>query len=315
MTSTNKTKNDNGLFTRLKKSLSKTHKTFVRRVDEITFGKRLISGEILEKIEEVLITSDIGVSTSQNLMDKIRWKVDRDELKDPEKIHTVLKDEILTILNFQEHPLNLQTSHKPFTILTVGVNGTGKTTTIAKMANIFNSRGYSVLLAAADTFRAAAIEQLEVWAERTGCQVIKHKHGADPSAVVFDSIKTAHSRGIDILIIDTAGRLHTKAPLMEELKKVSRIIGREIPGAPHETLLVLDATTGQNAILQAKIFSEAINISGIALTKLDGTAKGGVIIGISESMNIPVRFIGVGEKIDDLHEFNAQKFVNALFEE
>jgi fused signal recognition particle receptor len=304
-----------GFFKRLKEGLTKTHKSVIRRIDEITFGKKEISKDLIKSLEEILITSDLGVSTVQSLMEKIRLKVDRKELQQPDKIRSALKEEILSILSRNEQPLVIQNNHKPFTILTVGVNGTGKTTTIAKLANIFKDKGYSVLLAAADTFRAAAIDQLEIWGGRVGCNVIKHKQGSDPSAVAFDSLKSALANNIDVLIIDTAGRLHTKAPLMEEIKKVSRIIGRELPGAPHETLLVLDSTTGQNAISQAKFFKEAVNISGIALTKLDGSAKGGVIVGISEIMKIPIRFIGVGEKIDDLREFNAKDFVDALFDE
>lgn len=304
-----------GFFKRLKAGLSKTHTTVIRRLDEITFGKREISEDLLDSLEEILITSDLGVLTAQNLMEKIRWKVDRKELQQPEKIRDSLKDEIYLILSQQEQPLEIKTEQKPFTILTVGANGTGKTTTIAKMANIFKNQGHSVLLAAADTFRAAAIDQLEIWGNRVGCNVIKHKQGADPSAVAFDALKSAKAKDIDVLIIDTAGRLHTKAPLMEEMKKVNKVISRQHPGAPHETLLVLDSTTGQNAISQAKMFKDAINISGIALTKLDGTAKGGVIVAISQILQIPIRYIGVGEKIDDLREFNAKDFVDALFED
>jgi fused signal recognition particle receptor len=310
-----KIKEKSGFFKRLKAGLSKTHTTVIRRLDEITFGKREISEDLLDSLEEILITSDLGVLTVQNLMEKIRWKVDRKELQQPERIRDSLKDEISLILSQQEQPLEIKTEQKPFTILTVGVNGTGKTTTIAKMANIFKNQGHSVLLAAADTFRAAAIDQLEIWGNRVGCNVIKHKQGADPSAVAFDALKSAKAKDIDVLIIDTAGRLHTKAPLMEEIKKVNKVISRQHPGAPHETLLVLDSTTGQNAISQAKMFKDAINISGIALTKLDGTAKGGVIVAISQILQIPIRYIGVGEKIDDLREFNAKDFVDALFED
>jgi fused signal recognition particle receptor len=266
-------------------------------------------------MEEVLITSDLGITIVQNLMEKIRWQVSRNELQDPAKIHQALKEEIFSMLAQQQQPLRVVAEKRPFTLLTVGVNGTGKTTTIAKIAYILKRQGHSVLLAAADTFRAAAVEQLEVWGKRVDCPVIKHRQGADPSAVAFDALKSARASNCDVLIIDTAGRLHTKAPLMEEVKKVHRIISREHPGAPHETLLVLDATTGQNAITQAKTFKEAVNVTGIALTKLDGTAKGGVIIAISEMMRIPIRYIGVGEKLDDLREFDAREFVDALFEE
>ncbi len=308
-------KEHSGFFKRLKAGLAKTHQAVTRRIEEITLGKREISKELLENLEEILIASDLGVSTVDILMQKIKWRVERKELQNADRLTEALKEGIFDILAAHEKPLVITPEIKPYVILTVGVNGTGKTTTIAKMANIFKTSGHSVLLAAADTFRAAAIDQLEIWGERVGCRVIKHKHGADPSAVVFDALKSAQSKNIDILIIDTAGRLHTQAPLMEEIKKIQRIISREMPGAPHETVLVLDATIGQNAIAQAKFFKDAINISGIVLTKLDGTAKGGVIVGISESLGIPVRFVGVGEKIDDLREFNARDFVDALFED
>ncbi len=304
-----------GFFQRLKQGLMKTHQNVVRRIEELTLGKREISRELLDSIEEILITADLGAATVQRLMDKIKWQVDRKELQNPQSIQAALKQEILAILAPQEQPLRVAAGQKPFVILTVGVNGTGKTTTIAKIANIFKANGSSVLLAAADTFRAAAIDQLEIWADRVGCKVIKHKQGADPSAVAFDALKSAQAKGADVLIIDTAGRLHTKAPLMDEIKKVHRIISREHPGAPHETLLVLDSTTGQNAISQAALFKNALAITGIALTKLDGTAKGGVIVGISQALQIPIRYIGVGEKIDDLREFKAADFVDALFED
>lgn len=304
-----------GFFKRLKDGLSKTHTAIVRRIEEVTVGKREISEDLLDQIEEVLISADIGIATIQTLMDSIRWKVKRRELEEAGALKDAIKTEIHTMLAHGEKILQVDTARRPFVILTVGVNGTGKTTTIAKMAHLFKTQGHSVLLAAADTFRAAAVEQLEIWGHRAGCDVIKHKSGADPSAVVFDSLKAAQARGTDVLIIDTAGRLHTKIPLMEEIKKVNRVISRELPGAPHETLLALDATTGQNAVAQAKIFKEALSISGIALTKLDGTAKGGVIVAICEELRLPIRFIGVGEKMDDLRAFNARDFVDALFED
>ncbi|MCX5895777.1 MAG: signal recognition particle-docking protein FtsY [Proteobacteria bacterium] len=308
-------KEKRGFFKRFKDGLSKTHNAIVRRIEEITIGKREISEDLLENIEEILVGADIGITTIQKLMDIIRWKIKRKELNDPEKIRDVIKAEIKSILTRDEKVLHIDTAQRPFIILIVGVNGTGKTTTIAKMAHLFHQQGKSVLLAAADTFRAAAIEQLEIWGKRAGCEVIKHKSGADPSAVVFDALKSAQAKNYDILIVDTAGRLHTKVPLMEEIKKVYRVISKEVSGAPHETLLVLDATTGQNAISQAKIFKKVLNISGIALTKLDGTAKGGVIIAICEELNIPIRFVGIGEKMDDLREFDAEDFVDALFED
>ena len=310
-----KNKATGGLFARLKKGLSKTHKAVTRKIEEATMGQRKISEDVLNNLEEALITSDLGVATVDQLMAKIRWQVKRNELDDAHKIKQTLRDAIRDILLKTEQALEIQPVQKPFTILTIGVNGTGKTTTIAKLAEIFKQQGHSVMLAAADTFRAAAIEQLEIWGKRTGCEVIKHAPGADPSAVAFDALQSARARSVDILIIDTAGRLHTKAPLMEELKKIERIITREHQDAPHETLLVLDATTGQNAISQAKIFSEALKVTGIALTKLDGTAKGGVIVGISDALHIPIRYIGVGEQVEDLRPFNADDFVDALFDD
>lgn len=304
-----------GFFQRLKSGLAKTRETIVKRIDELTFGKRTIDRELLEHVEEILISADLGAATVQKLMEKIRWQVSRNELESPERIKEALKAEIKNILITHENGFEIDKTKKPFVILTVGVNGSGKTTTIAKIAHVLKQQGLSVILAAGDTFRAAAIEQLDIWANRVDAQIVKHKHGADPSAVAFDGVKTAVNAGADVLIIDTAGRLHTKAPLMEELKKMSRTVSKQVDTAPHEVLLVLDATTGQNAISQAKIFKESLNISGIALTKLDGTAKGGVIVAISEALQIPIHFIGVGEKMDDLRPFNADEFVEALFDD
>ncbi|MDY6857348.1 MAG: signal recognition particle-docking protein FtsY [Thermodesulfobacteriota bacterium] len=304
-------KDEKGILNRLKEGLSRTREGFTGKVDRLVFGKKEIDDELLEELEEVLITSDIGVQTTFKLIESIKEKVRRKELDDPELLKKCFYENILEILEAQEKPIEI--SSRPFIILVVGVNGVGKTTTIAKMANMFKQEGKSVILAAADTFRAAAIEQLDIWGERVGCKVIKHQDGADPSAVVFDSIKAATARGIDVLIIDTAGRLHTKVNLMEELKKIQRIIKREIPDAPHEVLLILDATTGQNAISQAKLFKDETDITGIALTKLDGTAKGGIIIGISDELKIPLRYVGIGEKMDDLKVFNAKRFTKALF--
>lgn len=304
-----------GFFARLKQGLAKTHQAVTRKIEEATMGRREISEAVLEKLEEALVTSDLGIATVEQLMGKIRWQVKRNELNDADKIKDSLRSAIRDILVTTEQLLVIDPLQKPFTILTIGVNGAGKTTTIAKLAEIFKQQGHSVMLAAADTFRAAAIEQLEIWGERTGCRVIKHAPGADPSAVAFDALQSARARSADVLIIDTAGRLHTKAPLMEELKKIERIIAREHPGAPHETLLILDATNGQNAISQARIFSSALKVTGIALTKLDGTAKGGVIVGIADALHIPIRYVGVGEKVEDLRPFNARDFVDALFDD
>jgi fused signal recognition particle receptor len=301
-----------GFFQRLKEGLAKTHQTFVNKIDQLVVGKRKIDDDLLAELEEALITSDLGVKTTQTLLDSLTVSLQGKEFEDPGLLKKSLKEEIFRILSPLEKPFDLA-SARPFVIMVVGVNGTGKTTTIGKIAQKLRGEGKSVLLVAADTFRAAAIEQLEIWGERVGCEVIKQKGGADPSAVVFDGLKTAQSRHFDVVLVDTAGRLHTKINLMEELKKIKRIMTRETPGAPHEVLLVLDATTGQNAIAQAKIFTQAVGITGIVLTKLDGTAKGGVLIGISGELKIPLRYIGIGEKADDLREFNARDFVEALF--
>jgi fused signal recognition particle receptor len=301
-----------GFFQRLKEGLFKTHEGLVSKIDELVAGKKEIDEGLLAELEEILITSDIGVKTTQELLDNLTAKVQRKELEDADLLRQSLQEQIFQILSRQEKPLNLEAA-RPFIIMVIGVNGTGKTTTIGKIAQKFKAQGKSVLLVAADTFRAAAIEQLEIWGQRANCEVIKQKSGSDPSAVVFDALKAAKSRSSDVMIVDTAGRLHTKINLMEELKKVKRIVDREVPGAPHEILLVLDATTGQNAIAQAKMFNQSLGVTGIVLTKLDGTAKGGILIAISDELKIPLRYIGIGEKVDDLREFNARDFVEALF--
>jgi fused signal recognition particle receptor len=301
-----------GFFQRLKEGLFKTHEGLVSKIDELVAGKKEIDEGLLAELEEILITSDIGVKTTQELLDNLTAKVQRKELEDADLLRQSLQEQIFQILSRQEKPLNLEAA-RPFIIMVIGVNGTGKTTTIGKIAQKFKAQGKSVLLVAADTFRAAAIEQLEIWGQRVNCEVIKQKSGSDPSAVVFDALKAAKSRSSDVMIVDTAGRLHTKINLMEELKKVKRIVDREVPGAPHEILLVLDATTGQNAIAQAKMFNQSLGVTGIVLTKLDGTAKGGILIAISDELKIPLRYIGIGEKVDDLREFNARDFVEALF--
>jgi fused signal recognition particle receptor len=301
-----------GFFHRLKEGLFKTHQGMVSKIDQLLSGKKKIDDLLLEELEEILITSDIGVKTTRQLLDKVSEKVKRKELEDADQLKKALQEEMFLILHQQENPLDVSSAN-PFVIMVIGVNGTGKTTTLSKMAQKFKARGKSVLLVAGDTFRAAAIEQLEIWGQRVGCEVIKHQSGSDPSAVVFDALKAGKARGMDIIIVDTAGRLHTKVNLMEELKKVKRVMAREIPNSPHEILLVLDATTGQNAISQAKMFNRELGVTGIVLTKLDGTAKGGILISISDELKIPIRYIGVGEKADDLREFNARDFVDALF--
>jgi fused signal recognition particle receptor len=301
-----------GFFQRLKQGLFKTHQSLVNKIDQLVAGKKKIDDHLLEELEEILITSDIGVKTTHKLLHDVNIKVQRKELEDADLLKKNLQEQMLQILSQQESSLNLSAA-RPFVIMVIGVNGTGKTTTIGKMAQKFKGGGKSVLLVAADTFRAAAIEQLEIWGQRVGSEIIKQKSGADPSAVVFDGLKAAKSRGTDIVLVDTAGRLHTKVNLMEELKKIKRIMEREIPGAPHEVLLVLDATTGQNSISQAKMFNQTVGVTGIVLTKLDGTAKGGILISISDELKIPLRYIGIGEKVDDLREFNARDFVEALF--
>jgi len=297
-------------FDRLKEGLAKTRKGLVEKVESIFLG-RAIDEKSLEELEEVLIMADVGTKAAEEIMTSIREKAKRGEVKDTVSLKELLKKEMVSILG-NSQPLLLH-GERPFVILSVGVNGTGKTTTIGKLAHRFHSQGLSVLLAAGDTFRAAGIEQLEIWAKRANAQFVKHKSGADPAAVAFDAIEAAKHREVDVVIVDTAGRLHTKSPLMEELKKVKRTIGKSMPSAPQEILLVVDATTGQNALRQSEMFNDAIGITGIALTKLDGTAKGGIILAIKKTFNIPVRLIGIGEGIDDLRDFNPVEFVDALF--
>jgi len=301
-----------GLFSRLKKGLSKTRQRFVGTLDGLFYGKKQIDEEFLEQLEEILLTSDLGVQTSYRLFAEVEEKVSHQALEDPEHLRSFLQQEIQKILQGAEQPWEIKA--KPYVIMAVGVNGVGKTTTIGKLAAIFTAQGKEVLLGAADTFRAAAIEQLEIWSERAGVPLIRQKMGADPAAVSFDTVQSAVSRGVDVAIIDTAGRLHTKVNLMDELKKMKRVISKALPGAPHEILLVLDANTGQNAINQARMFHEALGITGLVMTKLDGTAKGGVIVGVCDELKLPVRYIGIGEQLDDLRPFKAEDFVNALFD-
>jgi fused signal recognition particle receptor len=311
MASNNESK---GFFERLKAGLALTRNAFIKNIDDILLGERVISQKLFEELEETLIMADVGPAFTYELIEKMKEQAKRNELGDAEILRKVLRDTITDTLKKNEAPLHIP-KNELFTIMVVGVNGTGKTTTIGKLANSLKKDGTSVMLVAADTFRAAAIEQLEIWSQRVDAPLIKQKTGADPSAVVFDAIVAAKARKADAVIIDTAGRLHTKINLMEELKKMKRIIERELPGAPHEILLVLDATTGQNAVVQAKMFNDEIGVTGIILTKLDGTAKGGVIIGIARELNIPIRYIGIGERLDDLKIFKSAEFVDALFEQ
>jgi len=297
-----------GYFRRLKDRLSKTRKTLSDGFDRIFAGKKQIDADLLEELEELLITSDIGVETALALIEKVSSA----KISEVNQIKSFLKDEILKILEPQPRQPESQLA-APQVIMIVGVNGTGKTTTIGKMAASATASGKKVLIAAADTFRAAAIEQLMIWAERAQAEIVKHKEKADPAAVAFDAVQAAEARGSDLVLIDTAGRLHTKVNLMEELKKIKRAISKKIPDAPHEILLVLDATTGQNALSQAELFNSALGVTGLALTKLDGTAKGGIVIGICNTLKIPLKYIGIGEKIEDLQKFDAAQFVDALF--
>ena len=305
--------NEKGLFQRLSLGLSKTRATFAGKLDRLVLGKKEITEDLMDELEEILFTSDIGVATTQELIDSVKEKVARKELKDPEKLKSALKDRILFFLDVAPGEQHAPARGEPLVILVVGVNGVGKTTTIGKAGYNFKSQGKDVMLVAADTFRAAATEQLAIWGERIGAEVIKQGPGADPSAVVFDALTAAISRKTDVVLIDTAGRLHTKANLMEELKKIGRITAKKLAGAPYEVWLVLDATTGQNAISQAEMFNEAIGVTGIILTKLDGTAKGGIVIGISNQLGIPIKYIGIGEKIEDLSPFDPVAFVRAIF--
>ncbi len=305
-----------GLFNRLKERLSKTRDSFITRVDELFLGKKVIDPELLDDLEEILITADLGVGTCQELMNSAREKLKRNELSDPLVLKKILKEKIAGFIHSSDAPAELvMPKEGPFVIMVVGVNGVGKTTTIGKMAHKFIKSGQSVLLVAGDTFRAAAVEQLQIWGERIGVDVVAQKSGADPSAVVFDALEHAKKRKTDVVIVDTAGRLHTKVNLMEELKKIKRVMEKKIPGAPHEVMLVIDSTTGQNGISQARLFSEAVGVSGLTLTKLDGTAKGGIVVNICREFNIPIRFIGIGEQMNDLRDFDADEFVEALFAE
>ena len=304
-----------GLFEKLKVGLRKTRDGLVAQAEALLHGRAVDAG-LLDELEELLVAGDVGLPTARRILEPLRAGLSRRELRDAEHVRALLRAQILGLLQTPPDPGAAAPSApagRPHVILVLGVNGSGKTTTVGKLARRFLDDGRRVLLAAGDTFRAAAIEQLQAWGQRTGVDVIAHQAGADPSAVVFDAARAAVARGVDVLLIDTAGRLHTKRNLMEELKKLHRVLGREIPGAPHERLMVLDATTGTNAIAQAREFHAAVGLTGLVLTKLDGTAKGGVILGIRHELGLPVRYIGVGEGVDDLQPFDPPAFVDALF--
>lgn len=300
------------LLEKLKSGIEKTRQGLAEQLDAFA-GRREIDADLLEELEYALVSADIGVRTASEILDDIRYKVDRKMLGDAAELKQVIREHLAGVLEAAERPLPV-VRERPAVVMIVGVNGTGKTTTIGKLANMYKNEGRSVLLCAADTFRAAATEQLQVWGERTGVDVIHQRPGADPSAVLFDAIQAGKARGIDYVIVDTAGRLHTKENLMAELEKMRRTAGRLVPGAPHAVLLVMDATTGQNGLEQARRFTETAGVTGIVLTKLDGTAKGGIVIPIARELDLPIRYIGVGEKIDDILPFEPDKFVASLFE-
>jgi fused signal recognition particle receptor len=303
---------------KFKQGLSKTRDSFAGRVNDLIARYRKVDEEFFEELEEILISADVGVTTVMDLIDELKMEVKRRNIQNPQEMQEVISEKLVEIYRGDDEDygksaaLNIQKDGLTV-ILFVGVNGVGKTTTIGKLAHKLKTEGKTVMLAAGDTFRAGAIEQLEVWGERVGAEVIKQSAGSDPAAVVYDAIQAAKARGVDVLLCDTAGRLQNKVNLMKELEKVKRVIEREVPGAPHEVLLVLDATTGQNAMSQAKIFKEATNVTGIVLTKLDGTAKGGIVLAIRNELHIPVKFVGLGEKMDDLQPFDPEKYVYGLF--
>ena len=301
-----------GFFDKLKTGLNKTKTSFDEKINQVFSNFRKVDEELLEELEEVLIMSDVGTETSLKIISNLRNRVKLDKLQDEEQVKKALKEEIQKILDEVPSSLNLETT--PSVILVVGVNGVGKTTSIGKIANRLKNDGKKVVLAAADTFRAAAVEQLEIWANRAGVDIVKRNEGTDPASVVYDAIKITKEKNADVLICDTAGRLHNKKYLMDELEKIKRVIDKEMPNASKEILMVLDATTGQNAISQVKAFKETVNLTGLVLTKLDGTAKGGVVIGIVQENKLPIKFIGVGEQIDDMEIFNSEDFVNAFLD-
>ena len=300
-----------GFFEKLKNGLKKTKNALFGKVHDLFISMRKVDEDLLDELEEILITSDVGVETTEKIIARLRRRIQENRITESEDAYNALKEVIAEMID-DGQPLDLST--KPAVVLVIGVNGVGKTTSIAKIAYYLKGQGKKVMLAAADTFRAAAIDQLGIWADRIGVDMIKHEEGSDPASVVYDAAAAAKARGADVLIIDTAGRLHNKKNLMDELAKINRVVGKELPDCARETLLVLDATTGQNAVIQAKEFSNTAEITGLVLTKLDGTAKGGIVISVKDELGIPVKFIGVGEKADDMQPFVAADFINALFE-
>ncbi len=302
-----------GLLERLKAGIQKTRAGLLEKLEDAVSGRKEIAAEVFEELEYALITADIGAKTTTEILERIRQRVERSKTADIGELKALIREHLLEILQSTERDLP-QVTEPPAVILVVGVNGAGKTTSIGKLTHRFQAEGKTVLLCAADTFRAAAIEQLEIWAQRTGAEMIRQQSGADPSAVVFDALQAARARKVDYVIVDTAGRLHTKTNLMAELEKMRRTAARVIPSAPHEVLLVLEATTGQNGLEQARKFTESSAVSGIVLTKLDGTAKGGVVVAISRELNLPIRYVGVGEQLDDLVPFDPENFVASLFD-
>ncbi len=309
--------NDEEEQEKLEEGLEKTRTSFFGKIDRMVRGKDTVDAEVLDKLEEILVTSDVGVDTTLDIIDHVEARVSEDQYVSTQELNALIRDEIAKLMleRGEERPADFDAPlpNKPHVIMVVGVNGVGKTTTIGKMAYRYRQAGKSVVLGAADTFRAAAIEQLEIWADRAGVPIIKQKHGSDPAAVAYDTIEAAQARDADVVLIDTAGRLHTKGGLMDELAKMKRVMQKRTDSAPHEVLLVLDASTGQNALRQAEEFIESVDVTGLALTKLDGTAKGGVVIGVSHQFGVPVKYIGVGEEIDDLQVFDRKGFVEGLF--